>query len=429
MIVTDTSERSAAAPSEGADLLSTVQQQFDLTADLLHLPDRMRGILRVPQRELTVNFPVKRDNGRIEVFQGFRVQHNLGRGPTKGGIRYHPAVTLDEVRGLAMLMTWKCALMGLPYGGAKGAVVVDPKQLSAGEIERLTRRFATEISVVIGPERDIPAPDIGTNPQVMAWIMDTISMHQGHTVPAVVTGKPVNIGGSEGRLEATGRGLTYILTVAARHVGFALEQTRLAIQGCGNVGATVAREAAALGMTIVALSDSRGGVYNPHGLDVEAVLQHKALTGSVVGAANADTLTNEEVLEVECDILVPAALDGVITARNANRIRAQVIAEAANGPTTKAADAILYDRGCLVIPDILANAGGVTVSYFEWVQGLQEFFWSEREVNAQLRRVMTNAFEQTLRVSAERQVDLRTAAYMLAVQRVADAVATRGIYP
>lgn len=418
-----------AAPSEGADLLRTVQQQFDETADLLDLPARLRGILRAPQRELTVNFPVKRDNGRIEVFQGFRVQHNLARGPTKGGIRYHPAVTLDETRALAMLMTWKCALAGLPYGGAKGAVVVDPKQLSLGEIERLTRRFATEISVVIGPERDIPAPDIGTNPQIMAWIMDTISMHQGHTVPAVVTGKPINIGGSEGRLEATGRGLTYVLTTASQHLGLKIPEIQLAIQGCGNVGSTVAREAVALGMRVVALSDSRGGVYNPHGLDVEAVLAHKARTGSVTGAANADSLTNEELLEIECDVLVPAALSGVITAQNASRIKAQIIAEAANGPTTKAADAILYDRGCLVIPDILANAGGVTVSYFEWVQGLQEFFWSEREVNAQLRRVMTNALQQVLRVAAERHVDLRTAAYMLAIQRVGDAVNTRGIYP
>lgn len=427
MVMTDV-ERTA-APSEGADLLSTVQQQFDEAADLLDLPARLRGILRVPQRELTVNFPVKRDDGRIEVFQGFRVQHNLARGPTKGGIRYHPAVTLDETRALAMLMTWKCALAGLPYGGAKGAVIVDPKQLSIGEIERLTRRFATEISVVIGPERDIPAPDIGTNPQVMAWIMDTISMHQGYTVPAVVTGKPINIGGSEGRLEATGRGLTYVLTAASQHLGLNIADIRLAIQGCGNVGSTVAREAAALGMKVIAISDSRGGVYNPHGLDVEAVLAHKAHTGSVAGVANADLITNDELLEIECEVLVPAALSGVITAQNADRIKAQIIAEAANGPTTKAADAILYDHGCLVIPDILANAGGVTVSYFEWVQGLQEFFWSEREVNAQLRRVMTNALQQVLRVAAERQVDLRTAAYMLAVQRVADAVTTRGIYP
>lgn len=428
MVMTDV-ERSAAAPSERVDLLQTVLQQFDEAADRLDLPDRLRGILRVPQRELTVNFPVKRDNGRIEVFQGFRVQHNLARGPTKGGIRYHPAVTINETRALAMLMTWKCALAGLPYGGAKGAVIVDPKQLSAGEIERLTRRFATEISVVIGPERDIPAPDIGTTPQVMAWIMDTISMHQGHTVPAVVTGKPINVGGSEGRLEATGRGLTYVLMSASQHLGLNVPDIRLAIQGCGNVGSTVAREAVALGMKVVALSDSRGGVYNPYGLNVEAVLAHKAATGSVAGAANADTLTNEELLEVECEVLVPAALSGVITAHNADRIKAQIIAEAANGPTTKAADAILYERGCVVIPDILANAGGVTVSYFEWVQGLQEFFWSEREVNAQLRRVMINALQQVLRVAAEQHVDLRTAAYMLAVQRVADAVTTRGIYP
>jgi len=405
------------------------QRQFDIAADLLDLAPGLRSILRSPQRELTVNFPVKLDDGRIRVFTGFRVQHNLARGPLKGGIRYHPELSLDDVRALAMWMTWKCAVTNLPYGGAKGGVVVDPKQLSAHEIERLTRRFATEISILIGPERDVPAPDVNTNPQIMAWIMDTISMHQGYTVPAIVTGKPINIGGSEGRNEATARGLVAVLTQAASQLDLELSRLRIAVQGFGNAGANVARLLQARGASIVAVSDSRGGVYNPHGLDPVAILDHKGHTGTVSDYPEGEQISNADLIELDCDVLVPAALGDVITAANAPRVRARIVAEAANGPTTPAADDILYDQGTLVLPDILANAGGVTVSYFEWVQGLQEFFWSEQEVNAQLERVMGHAFHSVLRVAHERGVHMRTAAYLLAVRRVADAVTTRGIYP
>ncbi len=405
------------------------QRQFDIAADLLDLAPGLRSILRSPQRELTVNFPVKLDDGRIRVFTGFRVQHNLARGPLKGGIRYHPELSLDDVRALAMWMTWKCAVTNLPYGGAKGGVVVDPKQLSAHEIERLTRRFATEISILIGPERDVPAPDVNTNPQIMAWIMDTISMHQGYTVPAIVTGKPINIGGSEGRNEATARGLVAVLTQAASQLDLELSRLRIAVQGFGNAGANVARLLQARGASIVAVSDSRGGIYNPHGLDPVAILDHKGRTGTVSDYPEGEQISNADLIELDCDVLVPAALGDVITAANAPRVRARIVAEAANGPTTPAADDILYDQGTLVLPDILANAGGVTVSYFEWVQGLQEFFWSEQEVNAQLERVMGHAFHSVLRVAHERGVHMRTAAYLLAVRRVADAVTTRGIYP
>lgn len=405
------------------------QQQFDIAADLLSLSPGLRGVLRVPQRELAVNFPVKRDDGSIQIFQGYRVQHNLSRGPTKGGIRYHPGVSLDEVRALAMWMTWKCAVTNLPYGGAKGGVIVDPKQLSLGEIERLTRRYASEISILIGAEKDIPAPDMGTNPQIMAWIMDTISMHQGYTVPAIVTGKPINIGGSEGRYEATARGLIFVLRDAARHLSLKLDGARVAVQGFGNVGATVARLLHEMGAVVVAISDSRGGIYNPGGLRPDAVAMHRQRYGTLQGFVEADMVSNAELFELPCEILVPAAIQGQITARNAPLIKARILAEAANGPTSPEADRILYDQGCFVLPDILANAGGVTVSYFEWVQGLQEFFWSEREVNTQLERIMSSAFQSVLSMAKERRVDMRTAAYLLGVQRVADAVTTRGIYP
>jgi len=405
------------------------QQQFDIAADLLGLAPGLRGILRCPQREMSVAFPVKLDDGSTRVFEGFRVQHNLSRGPTKGGIRYHPSVSLDEVRALAMWMTWKCAVANLPYGGAKGAVVVDPKALTPGEIERLTRRYATEISLLIGPEKDVPAPDVGTDAQVMAWIMDTISMHQGYTVPAIVTGKPLNIGGSEGRSDATARGLVYLLNDASRHIGLNLQNARVAIQGFGKVGASTAQFLSGLGATIVAVSDTGGGLFRQSGLDLAPLLEHKRQTGALAGFAGADAITNAELLELDVDVLVPAALSGAITGENAPRVRAHVIVEGANGPLTPAADQILYDQGTFVLPDILANAGGVTVSYFEWVQGLQEFFWTEREVNAQLERVMVNSFQTVLRVAQERRVDMRTAAYLVGVQRVADAVATRGIYP
>jgi glutamate dehydrogenase (NAD(P)+) len=416
-----------APPTESA--YSIAQRQFDLAASLLELPQNVRGVLRYPQRELTVNFPVKLDDGSTRVFTGYRVQHNLSRGPVKGGIRYHPAVTLDDVRALAMWMSWKCAVTNLPYGGAKGAVVVDPKQLSLTEIEHLTRRYASEISLLIGPEKDVPAPDINTNPQIMAWIMDTISMHQGYTVPAIVTGKPLNIGGSEGRNEATARGIVALLAEAGQHIGLKLQGARVAIQGFGNVGANTARMLHELGATVVAASDSQSGVYNPRGLHPIHLLQFKRNTGSLRSCPQGDRISNAELIELDCDILIPAALGGVISAENAHRVRARVLAEGANGPSTPEADAILYDQGCFVLPDILANAGGVIVSYFEWVQGLQEFFWSEREVNTQLNRVIVQAFQQVLRVAQERGVHMRTAAHLLAVRRVAEAVITRGIYP
>ena len=402
---------------------------LDNAADLLNLEPGMRQILRSPQRELSVTFPVTRDDGSIQVFTGFRVQHNIVRGPAKGGIRYHPAIDIDDIRAFAMLMTWKCATVNIPFGGSKGGVIVDPKRLSQAELERLTRRYTSEISILIGPDRDIPAPDIGTDAQTMAWIMDTYSMHQGHTVPAVVTGKPLNIGGSHGRTEATARGLVAVLREASEALSFHVAGARVAIQGFGKVGANCARMLEEFGASIIAVSDTQGGIYNRRGLNVRDLLAHKAATGSVAGFRSADRISNAELLELPCDILIPASIDTQITAHNAGRIQAKIIGEAANGPTTVEADELLYDRGVFVIPDILANAGGVTVSYFEWVQGLQEFFWTEREVNAQLERVMSAAFRNVLKIAQERRVDMRTAAYLLAVDRVASATMTRGIYP
>jgi len=405
------------------------QHQFDIAADALDLKPGIREVLRVPQRELTVNFPVKLDDGSMKVFTGYRVHHNASRGPTKGGIRYHPDTNLDEVRALAMWMTWKCAVVNIPYGGAKGGVICDPKQMSMAELERLTRRYTSDIAILIGPQRDIPAPDVNTTPQVMAWIMDTYSMHQGYTVPAVVTGKPVNIGGSLGRNEATARGTTIVVREAAQQIGLDLETAKVVVQGYGNAGAIAARLLHELGATIIGVSDSRGGIYHAGGLDPNAVRGYKEMHGSVVGFPEADQISNADLLELPCDILVPAALENQITSANAARIKARIVAEAANGPTTPEADAILYDRGILVLPDILANAGGVTVSYFEWVQDLQDFFWSENEVNAKLEHVMVSSFEQVRSIALQRKVHMRTAAYLLAVQRVADATLTRGIYP
>ena len=405
------------------------QKQFDIAADILNLDAGYRRLLRVPHREFACNFPVKMDDGQIRIFTGYRVQHNTTRGPAKGGIRYHPDTDIDEVRALAMLMSWKCAVVNIPYGGAKGAVVVDPALLSQGEIERLTRRYATEISFLIGPEVDIPAPDIGTNAQIMAWIMDTYSMHRGHTVPAVVTGKPINIGGSHGRNEATARGLVYILREACEGANVSIAGSRVVIQGFGNVGGTSARLLEEMGAKIVGVADRGGGIANAKGIVLRQLQAHYEKTGTVAGAPGGDAISNAELLELPCDILIPAAIENQITARNADRIKAKIVIEAANGPTTPDADAILFDRGVLVIPDILANAGGVTVSYFEWVQGLQEFFWTEREVNAQLERIMVHAFEQVNGVAQARRMPLRTAAYLLAVDRTAQAYITRGIYP
>ena len=409
------------------------QQQFDRAADILELPQGIGAILRVPNRELTVTFPVKLDSGATRVFTGYRVQHNLGRGPAKGGIRYHPAVDIDEVRALAMWMTWKCALVNIPYGGAKGGVVVDPATLSIHELERMTRRFATEISMLIGADKDIPAPDLNTNAQTMAWIMDTISMHAGHTVTSVITGKPIGVGGSLGRNDATGRGVSMMVREWAREHGREPGRLDVVVQGFGNVGGVAARLLHEMGCRVVAVSDATGGYYRRAGLDVQAMQNHAAqhphrlLEGYHV--AGMEQLSNAELLELECDVLVPAALENQFTEVNAPRIRAAVIVEGANGPTTPAADAIFEERGIDVVPDILANAGGVTVSYFEWVQGLQSFFWDEQDVNAKLERIMVNAYDQVSTLARTRRISLRLAAYLLAVRRVADATITRGIYP
>lgn len=407
------------------------QQQFDIAADILNLDSGMRQILRVPQRELTVRFPVTMDDGSVRVFTGYRVHHNITRGPAKGGIRYHPAVDIDEVRALAMWMSWKCALVNIPYGGAKGGVVVDPKALSMHELEHMTRRFASEISILIGPERDIPAPDVGTNAQVMAWIMDTISMHRGHTVPAVVTGKPIDVFGSLGRMDATGRGVSIVAREAAKHLGIRFEDAAVAVQGFGNVGGASALLINQMGARIVAVSDVSGGYYNRRGLDIPAMLEYARQNRSLEGykQPGLERISNAELLELDCEILVPAALENQITGANADRIKARIIVEGANGPTTPTADEILYDRGVFVVPDILANAGGVTVSYFEWVQGLQEFFWSEEEINERLERIMMRSFSSVLEIALKHRLPLRTAAYMVAVKRVADATMIRGIYP
>jgi glutamate dehydrogenase (NAD(P)+) len=405
------------------------QSQFDLAAERLNLDPGMRLVLREPRREFTVHFPVHMDDGSVQVFTGYRVQHNLGRGPAKGGIRYHQDVSLDEVKALAMWMTWKCAVVGIPYGGGKGGVIVDPKQLSQKELEGLTRRFFTEIEVLVGPEKDIPAPDVNTNAQIMAWMMDTYSMHAGYTVPGVVTGKPISLGGSEGRTEATARGTVFCIIEAARHRGLVLDKTRVSIQGFGNAGSIAARLISNEGATVVAVSDSTGGIHAPDGLDINRVINWKAEHGTVQGFPGATDITNEEVLEVDCEILIPAALENQITARNAGNIKAGLIAEAANGPTTPEADEILFKAGKFMIPDILCNAGGVTVSYFEWVQDLNRDHWSEAVVNEKLREIMVKAFSEVLAVARREQCNMRTAAYLLAVKRVADAMELRGLYP
>ena len=405
------------------------QQQFDLAAERLNLDPGLRRVLREPRRELTVHFPVKMDDGSVQVYTGYRIQHNLGRGPAKGGIRYHQDVSLDEVKALAMWMTWKCAVVGIPYGGGKGGVIVDPKKLSQKELEALSRRFFTEIEVLVGPERDIPAPDVNTNAQVMAWFMDTYSMHAGHTVPGVVTGKPISLGGSEGRNEATARGTVFCIIEAARHLGMELPKCRVAIQGFGNAGSIAATLIDAEGATVVAVSDSTGGIHNPNGLDIKRVIGWKKEHGTVQGFPGSTDITNASVLEVDCDILIPAALENQITQRNAGNIKARLIAEAANGPTTPEADQILFRNSKFMIPDILCNAGGVTVSYFEWVQDLNRDHWSERVVNEKLKEIMVKAFQETLAIARREQIDMRTAAYLLAVQRVADATAMRGLYP
>lgn len=404
-------------------------KQLEIAASHLGLDPGLHEILKKPKRELTVNFPVRMDDGSIRVFTGYRVHHNAALGPAKGGIRYHPQVDLDEVRAMAMWMTWKCAVAGLPFSGAKGGVVCDPKKLSPRELENLTRRFTTEISILIGPERDIPAPDVNTNPQTMAWIMDTYSMHIGHTELAVVTGKPLSVGGSEGRLEATGRGVAIITRLATEAFGLNLEGSTGAIQGFGNVGMVTARILQKMGVKVVAVSDSQGGVYNSEGLNLEEIIPHKQVTGTVADYPQGERISNDQLLQLPVDILIPAALGRVITEENASQIKARLIIEGANGPITPEADAILQKRGIIVVPDIVANAGGVIVSYFEWVQDLQAFFWSLTEVNQKLEQMLTRSFQQVLAIAEERKTDLRISAYILAVQKVAEATLTRGIYP
>jgi glutamate dehydrogenase (NAD(P)+) len=408
----------------------TAKRQVDIVADLLHLDSGVREILKHPKRELTVNFPVRMDNGSYHVFTGYRVQYNMARGPTKGGIRYHPQVTLDEVRALAAWMTWKCAVVNLPYGGGKGGVICDPKAMSKDELQRLTRRYASEIGPIIGPEMDIPAPDVYTDSQTMAWIMDTYSMQKGYSVPGVVTGKPISLGGSEGRGEATGRGCAYVIREAAPHAGIKVKGASVAVQGFGNAGSVAAKLLHdEQGAKIVAISDSKGGIHNPEGLNPHAVEEFKAKTSSVINFPGARSVTNEEILEIKADILIPAALENQITKKNADKIQAKIVAEAANGPTLPEADTILYERKVTVLPDILANAGGVTVSYFEWAQDIQGFFWPLAEVNQKLETVMVKSYADVHKVSETQHVHNRTAAYVLAIQRVVDAINIRGIYP
>ncbi len=446
--------------SEEINPFKIAQHQIDIVAEKLKLKKGIYEFIRWPHRELEVHFPVKMDNGDIKSFKGFRVQHNNARGPCKGGIRYHPDVTLDEVRALATWMTWKCAVVDIPFGGAKGGVICNPKEMSKTELERLTRRFALEISIIIGPEKDIPAPDVYTDAQTMAWFMDTYSMIKGYSVPGVITGKPLSIGGSQGRREATARGVMYTVREALKHLdykvippevwkkkcsegelndaicdgeedsGYRIDDATVAIQGFGNVGSIAANLLTRKGAKVIAVSDSKIGIINKDGLDIPKVLTHKSRTGSLNGFEGAsEEIGTKDVLEVECDVLIPAALENQITEDNVDRIKTRIVAEAANGPTTPAADRILHEKNVFLIPDILANAGGVTVSYFEWVQDLQQFFWSESDINMKLREIMVKAFGEVRDMSQKHQVNMRTGAYMLAVQRVADAIMIRGIFP
>jgi glutamate dehydrogenase (NAD(P)+) len=405
------------------------QQQLRTVADTFQIDPNLVRVLERCKKAVVVSVPFSRDDGTIEVYEGYRVTHNIARGPSKGGIRYHPDVTLDEVKSLAMWMTWKCALMGIPFGGAKGGVVCNPKELTPGELERMTRRYTSEIVNEIGPEKDIPAPDVGTDPRVMAWIFDTYSMNKGHSVLGVVTGKPLNIGGSLGRLEATARGAHYCIREAVKKQGRSLDGMRVVVQGFGNVGSYLAKFVAEDGAKVVGISDSSGGIHNPNGVDVDLALAHKQETGKLQGLKDTESITNDELLLLDCDVLAPCALEQVITSENADRIKARVICEGANGPTTPTADEILDDRGIMVLPDVLANAGGVVVSYFEWVQGLQEYFWKEDEVNARLNDITSRAFHETWATYEARSTTMRIAAYGLAVQRVSQATLTRGLYP
>jgi glutamate dehydrogenase (NAD(P)+) len=405
-----------------------MMSRFDHAAQLLQLDPDLYKVLRVPNREITTYIPVFMDDGHIEVFTGFRVQHNFARGPAKGGIRYAPDVTIDEVRALAAWMTWKCAVVNIPFGGAKGGIICDPSQMSRGELERLTRRYTAELIDFIGPERDVPAPDMNTNEQTMAWIMDTYSMHARHTVTAVVTGKPIELSGSQGRREATGRGLLFVIDEAVKKMGLKPENTRIVIQGSGNVGGTAARLTHETGYKVVAISDIHGGIYNSKGLDIPNVMSYLASHKTFEQYPNAEPVSNHELLELDCEVLLPAATENQITSHNANKIKCKILAEGANGPTTAAADDILESKGVFVIPDILANAGGVTCSYFEWVQDRMGYFWKEDMVNERLKDIMVASFNDVVRYAENHSVNNRIAAYMLAVDRVAYITRVRGIY-
>jgi glutamate dehydrogenase (NAD(P)+) len=422
-------QQARAVSQEELNPFKIAKQQFDKAADYLELDVSMRRVLKSAKRQLVVAIPVKMDNGEVQVFEGYRVQHNIARGPAKGGIRYHPQVTLDEVKALASWMTWKCATVGIPYGGGKGGVVCDPKSLSRGELERLTRRFAFEIAPIIGPDSDIPAPDVYTDEQTMAWIMDTISMVRGHTELGVVTGKPIALGGSQGRSEATARGCLYALREACRVKGINLKGARVAVHGFGNAGANIARLVDADGAVVVALCDSRSGVYSASGIDVNTALRHKAQTEALQGLPNTKEITSDDVLGVDCDILLPSSLENLITLETVGKVKAKIIAELANGPTTPGADRVLEEQGVFLVPDILANAGGVTVSYYEWVQDLYSYFWSEGEINNRLEQTMRTAFQSVHEKALKFNTDMRTGAYILAVERVAEATRVRGIFP
>ncbi|HKS66830.1 MAG TPA: Glu/Leu/Phe/Val dehydrogenase [Candidatus Acidoferrales bacterium] len=417
------------APREDLNPYRIAQIQFDIAAEYLKLDPGLRQVLRTPRRILEVSIPTKMDNGQVKVFTGFRVQHNVARGPAKGGIRYHPNVTLDEVKALAAWMTWKTATVNIPYGGAKGGVICDPKRMSKGELERMTRRFASEILPIIGPEQDIPAPDVYTDSQTMAWIMDTYSMTKGYSTLGVVTGKPVSLGGSEGRNEATARGCLVACEEACKVKKMNLRGASVAIQGFGNAGSIAAKLFTEKKARVVAISDSRGGVFNSRGIDPLKAMRYKDRSGTVVGMPGTSRISNDDLLTMKCDILIPAALENSITLNNADQIKAKIVAEAANGPTTPHADEVLARRGIMVLPDILANAGGVTVSYFEWVQDLQGFFWSEDEVKAKLETVMRRAFHEVHEMTRKHRTHMRTGAYVLAVGRVGEATLVRGLFP
>jgi glutamate dehydrogenase (NAD(P)+) len=423
-------ENAAISPDTSRDSpWETALAQLDEVAELMGLSPSVHATLRAPKRALIVSVPFRLDDGTVKVCEGYRVHHNVTRGPAKGGLRYHPAVGLDEMKALAMWMTWKCAIVNIPFGGAKGGIAVDPKELSRAELERMTRRYASEILPLIGPERDIPAPDMNTNEEIMSWIMDTYSMNQGYSVPGVVTGKPVAIGGSRGRSGATARGVMYMLFSALKTLGLGVEEVSVAIQGYGKVGGFAAQLLHDAGCRVVAVSDVEGGLYREGGLDPEAINRHKREAGTVVGFPGADAISNDELLEIDSDVLIPAAIEGVISVKNADKVRARVICEAANGPITFEADKILGERGVFVVPDILANAGGVTVSYFEWVQDIQAYFWSEDEVNDRLRQIMERSYVEVHSLSKAKDLTMRQAAHWIGVGRVSEAHLTRGLFP